>query len=57
MTEERARSPDGAKRNPGQLDPCAKIPDYATLHPGYETANKKPAVPQDGGLISGAKRL
>jgi hypothetical protein len=28
-----ARSPDGAKRNPGVMPP--KTPDYASLHPGY----------------------
>jgi hypothetical protein len=32
----------------------AKTPGFAALHPGYENANKKPAVPQDGGLVSPA---
>jgi hypothetical protein len=31
-----ARSPDGVKRNPGPLCPLARIPDYASLHPGYK---------------------
>jgi hypothetical protein len=32
-----ARSPDGAKRNPGLFDTARTVPDYATLHPGYES--------------------
>ena len=56
--ERRACSP-GAQRNPGQVDPHTKTPDFAALHPGYEgarndVASKKPAVPQDGGLVSPA---
>jgi hypothetical protein len=31
----RERSPDGAKRNPG-LAPQRFVPDFASLHPGYE---------------------
>jgi putative transposase len=32
-----ARSPDGAKRNPGTRYPAAPLPpDYAALHPGYD---------------------
>src|SRR5689334_8745332 len=34
-TFRRVRSPDGAKRHPGILEPP---PDCASLHPGYEAA-------------------
>jgi hypothetical protein len=30
------RSPDGVKRNPGQYCHADGIPDFASLHPGYE---------------------
>ena len=33
-----ARSPDGAKRNPGDLPASKPVPDCASLHPGYGTA-------------------
>src|SRR5215208_6568661 len=35
------RRPDGAKRNPGQRLWFAKIPDYASLHSGYELFPEK----------------
>src|SRR5262249_28724398 len=31
-----ARSPDGALRNPGLSITAGAVPDYASLHPGYD---------------------
>jgi len=31
-----ARSPDGAKRNPGFSRDASSAPDFASLHPGYK---------------------
>jgi hypothetical protein len=33
------RSPDGAKRNPGQHYQRIDFPDCAALHPGYEASH------------------
>jgi hypothetical protein len=35
------RSPDGAKRNPGDHNAEALIPDFASLHPGYELIHER----------------
>ncbi len=41
------RSPDGAQRNPGAAS-AARIPDYASLHPGYKTDTRHRPVSQSG---------
>ena len=54
--ERRACSP-GAQRNPGQVDPHTKTPDFAALHPGYESGPamtqpaKSPPSPKTAGLF------
>jgi hypothetical protein len=36
------RSPDGAKRNPGLPGGVDAAPDFAPLHPGYDTRHAQP---------------
>ena len=38
-----ACSPDAAKRNPGLLAANLILPDYASLHPGYEDLKSPPS--------------
>ena len=48
------RSPDGAKRNPGSTLPIDRaLPDYASLHPGYNPTTPLAQAPV--AAISGAE--
>jgi hypothetical protein len=64
LASRRARSPDGAKRNPGSPLPPAWLsrsekhcqterlsPDYALLHPGYAPGHVHATFPLTGGNL------